>query len=133
MIGRKRFVAVDTLGLLWALVVVSASVQDRDGGVTLLRKLREAVKRLKRVWGDSAFAAPLGWAWVRYFWCYVVTRKEPGQVGFVPQPKRWIVERTFGWLNRSRRLSKDYERTTASSEAFIKVAMIHLMIRRLRS
>jgi putative transposase len=55
-----------------------------------------------------------------------------GQVGFVVQPKRWIVERTFGWLNRCRRLSKDYERTTASSEAFIKVAMIHLMIRRLR-
>jgi putative transposase len=133
VIGRKRFVAVDTLGLLWALAVVPASVQDRDGGLTVLMKLRGAVKRLKRVWGDSAFESPLGWAWVRYFWPFVVTKKEPGQVGFVPQPKRWIVERTFGWLNRARRLSKDYERTTASSEAFVKVAMIHLMVRRLRA
>jgi putative transposase len=125
-------VAVDTLGLLWALVVTPASTQDRDGGVTLLTQLRRAVKRLKVVWGDSAFEGPLGWAWVKYFWCYVATKKAPGQTGFVPQPKRWIVERTFGWLNRSRRLSKDYERTTASSEAFVKVAMIHLMIRRLK-
>ena len=63
----------------------------------------------------------------------MVTEKLAGQRGFVAQPKRWVVERTFGWLNRSRRLSKDYERTTASSEAFVKVAMIHLMLRRLRS
>jgi len=61
-----------------------------------------------------------------------VVRALVGQVGFVVQPKRWIVERTFGWFNRSRRLAKDYERTTASSEAFIKVARIHLMVRRLR-
>jgi putative transposase len=62
----------------------------------------------------------------------VVVRKLAGQVGFVVQAERWIVERTFGWLNRSRRLSKDYERTTESSETFIKVAMLHLMARRLR-
>jgi putative transposase len=65
-------------------------------------------------------------------WAGVVVRKLVGQVGFVVQPKRWIVERTFGWLNRSRRLSKDYERTIESREAFVKVAMIHLMARRLR-
>ncbi len=62
----------------------------------------------------------------------MVVRKLVGQKGFVVQPKRWIVERTLGWLNRFRRLSKDYERTTQSSEAFIKVAMIHVMVRRLR-
>ena len=62
----------------------------------------------------------------------MVVRKVVGQVGFVAQPKRWIVERTFGWLNRSRRLAKDYERTAESSEAFVKVAMIHLMARRLK-
>ncbi len=130
--GRKRFIAVDTLGLLWALLVVPADTQDRVGGIALIEKLRLAVKRLKKVWGDSHFDTALHHAWVQWAWLGVVVKKLVGQVGFVVQPKRWIVERTFGWLNRYRRLSKDYERTTASSEAFIKVAMIHLMVRRLR-
>lgn len=130
--GRKRFVAVDTLGLLWALLVVPASIQDRVGGVALTEKLRAAIKRIKVLWGDSHFDRALTEAWCRWGWLGVVVKKLVGQVGFVVQPKRWIVERTLGWLNRSRRLSKDYERTTQSSEAFVKVAMIHLMIRRLR-
>jgi transposase len=130
--GRKRFVAVDTLGLVWALLVVPASVQDRVGGIALVETLRSTVKRIKILWGDTHFDSALRHAWVRWAWLGVVVKKLVGQVGFVVQPKRWIVERTFGWLNRSRRLSKDYERTTASSEAFIKVAMIHLMVRRLR-
>jgi len=130
--GRKRFVAVDTLGLIWALMVVPADVQDRAGGPPLMDRLHEAVKRLKVVWGDSHFDAALTHAWIRWGWVGVVVRELAGQVGFVVQPKRWIVERTFGWLGRSRRLSREYERTIESSEAFIKVAMIHLMIRRLR-
>lgn len=124
--------AVDTLGLIWALMVVPASTQDRAGGTPLIEKLRAVVKRIKIVWGDSHFDAALRHAWARWGWAGVVVTKVVGQVGFLPQKKRWIVERTFGWLNRSRRLSKDYERTTASSEAFIEVAMIHLMLRRLR-
>jgi putative transposase len=113
-------------------MVVPADIQDRAGGVPLMERLRSAVKRLKVVWGDSHFDAALTHAWVRWGWAGVVVRKLAGQVGFVAQPRRWIVERTFAWLGRSRRLSKEYERTAASSEAFIKVAMIHLMIRRLR-
>jgi putative transposase len=120
------------LGLLWALLVVPASTQDRAGGVPLIEKLRAAVKRIKIVWGDTHFDTALTHAWVRWGWLGVVVKKLVGQIGFVVQPKRWIVERTFGWLNRFRRLSKDYERTTTSSEAFIRVAMIHLMVRRLR-
>jgi putative transposase len=132
VVGRKRFLAVDTLGLLWALMVVPASTQDRHGGLALVEKLREAVKRIKKLWGDAHFDRALSHAWCRWGWLGVVVKKFVGQVGFVAQPKQWIVERTFGWLNRSRRLSKDYERTIESSEAFVKVAMIHLMIRRLR-
>ena len=124
--------AVDTLGLLWALMVVPASVQDRAGGVALVERLRAAVKRIRRLWGDSHFDTALSEARRRWGWVGVVVRKLVGQVGFVVRPKRWIVERTFGWLNRSRRLSKDYERTIESSEAFVKIAMIHLMARRLR-
>ena len=67
-----------------------------------------------------------------WLWSGVVVRKSAGQIGFVVRPKRWIVVRPFGWLGRSRRLSKEHERTIESSEAFIKIAMIHLMIRRLR-
>jgi putative transposase len=113
-------------------MVVPASVQDRDGGKELLLRLRGAVKRLKVLWADAAFEAALRWAWVKWCWLGEVVRKLAGQVGSVVQPKRWIVERTFGWLNRYRRLSKDYERTTASSEAFVYVSMIHLMARRLK-
>jgi transposase len=118
---------------LWALVVTPASTQDRAGGIALVERLRAAVKRIRMLWGDTHFDTALSHAWVWWGWVGVVVRKLVGQVGFVVQPKRWIVERTFGWWNRSRRLSKDYERTTASSEAFIKIAMIHLMARRLRS
>ncbi len=132
MAGRKRFVAVDTLGLLWALMVVPADTQDRAGGPARMDRLRAAVKRLKVVWGDSHFDTALKRGWIEWGWVGVVVRKLAGQSGFVVQPKRWVVERTFGGLGRSRRLSKEYERTVESSEAFVKVAMIHLVIRRLR-
>jgi transposase len=124
-------VVVDTLGLVWGLTVTPASVQDRDGAREVLLRAKLAVPRLRRVFADAAYAAVVFWA-CRFARVIVfLVRKEPGQKGFVAQPKRWIVERTFGWLNRYRRLSKDYERTTHSSAAFIYVSMIHLMVRRL--
>ena len=122
---------VDTLGLIWALVITPASVQDAEGAKAALTEFRRQVKFPKRIWVDAAYRAVVGWAWVCWVWTLEVVGGAKGQKGFVVQPKRWIVERTFGWLNRSRRLSKDYEQTIESSRAFVQVAMIHLMVRRL--
>lgn len=131
--GRKRHLLVDTLGLVLVAVVHSAGLQDRDGARLVFAQLREHFGWLKKVWADAAYAGPkLGegvkglFAWV----LAIVTRSET-QVGFAVQPKRWIVERTFGWLNRSRRLSKDYERLPQTEEAWIYAAMTRLMLRRL--
>lgn len=127
--GRKRHLVVDTLGLVWALVVTPASVQDRDGGKLALTLFREQVKFPRVIWADAAYQATAQWALIQWLWCVeLVQRILPG---FHVLPKRWIVERTFGWLNRYRRLSKDYERTIESSTAFIHVALIALMARRL--
>lgn len=127
--GRKRHLVVDTLGLVWALVITPASVQDRDGGKLVLTKFREQVRFPKIIWADSAYQATARWAFVQWLWCVeLVHRILPG---FHVLPKRWIVERTFGWLNRYRRLAKDYERTSESSEALVHIAMIALMARRL--
>ena len=127
--GRKRHIVVDTLGLLWALVITPASVQDRDGGRLVLAAFRKSVKFPKVLWADQAYVALVGWALVRWLWVVEIVRRPRGR--FEIQPKRWIVERTFGWLNRSRRLSKSYERTPESDEAFVYIAMIYLMVKRL--
>ena len=117
--GRKRHVVVDTLGLVWGLVVTPAGVQDGDGAREVILRAKLAAPRLARVFADSAYAAVVFWAvWFARL-AVLLVRKNPGQKGFVVKPKRWIVERTFGWLNRYRRLSKDYERTTGSSAAFV--------------
>lgn len=132
VVGRKRHLLVDTLGLLMAVVVHSASIQDRDGIKLLLARVRGRFPRLRLIWADSAYEAAVGW--VKQFggWALELVRKVAGQQGFVVLPRRWVVERTFGWLVRHRRLARDYERRTESSEAMIKVAMIHVMIRRLK-
>jgi putative transposase len=134
--GRKRHIVVDTLGLILAVVVHPADVQDYDGAVLVLRLLgawKARFRRLKVIFADSAYgrnglpeAVRQAFGWV------LQTVLRPVDVkGFVVLPKRWIVERTFGWLGRYRRHSKDYERNTASSEAMIYIAMTHVMLRRL--
>jgi len=131
--GRKRHLLVDTLGLVVVAVVHSAGVQDRDGARLVFTKLREHFSWLKRVWADAAYAGPKLGEWLRglFTWTLEIVTRSDEQVGFQVQPKRWIVERTFGWLNRSRRLSKDYERLPETEEAWIYAAMSRLMLRRL--
>jgi putative transposase len=134
--GRKRHIVVDTLGLLLAVVVHPANVQDYDGAVLvlgLLGGLRSRFRRLKVIFADGAYGRNSLPDAVRQAFGWVLqTVLRPVDVkGFVVLPKRWIVERTFGWLGRYRRHSKDYERNTASSEAMIYIAMTHLMLRRL--
>ncbi len=117
------------------VVVTAASVQDRKGGKLLLAGLRHQWSRLRRIWADGASGGDLiAWVWALRPWRKVrleIVRRPTGVKGFQLLPWRWIVERTFGWLGRYRRLSKDYEYLTQTSEAMIRVAMIHLMVRRL--
>ena len=125
--------AVDTLGLVLVAVVTAASVQDRDGGLLVLRALAGWFPRLRVIHADAAYGTRrlARWAAALGGWVLSIVRKPPGQRGFVVQPKRWVVERTFAWLGRYRRLSKDYETYTANSEAMIHVAMTTLMLNRL--
>lgn len=131
--GRKRHIAVDTLGLVLTVVVHGAYWQDHDGACFVLSKLKEPFKRLKVVFGDSAYGRNglPDWVTETFGWALQTVLRPVGLKGFVLLPKRWIVERTFAWLARYRRHSKDYERTTASAEAFTYIAMINLMSRRL--
>jgi putative transposase len=133
--GRKRHIWVDSLGLLLAVLVTGADVHDSRAGCELFhRRLWEELPRLEVVYTDTHYTAHyLDEEVFSYapFRRVVVSRPE-GSEGFVKLPQRWVVERTFAWLYRSRRLSKDYERLPASSEAMIQVGMIHLMLRRLR-
>jgi len=134
--GRKRFTLVDTLGLLIAVRVVAADVAERQGAKQLLGCLhqeRHRVPRLTRIWVDGGFSGEDFWLWVMDTcrWIIEVVLRPAGAKGFVLLPKRWTVERTYGWLHWCRRLNVDYERLPASSEAFIHIAMIRLMLRRL--
>ena len=124
---------VDTLGLIIALVVHPANIQDRDGAKLVLAKLVGWLPRLKLIWADGGYAGQLI-QWVKNLggWVLQIVKRSDDVSGFVVLPKRWIVERTFAWFGRYRRLSKDYETLTDSSEAVIYLAMIHLMIRRLK-
>jgi putative transposase len=131
--GRKRHLLVDTLGLPLSVYVTSADVQDRVGARCILAGLKPFVPRLKKIWADGAYAGEklAGWLEEQGGWELQIVERDRGVKGFEVLPRRWIVERTFSWLIRNRRLSKDYERLVQTSETFIKVAMIRLMLRRL--
>ncbi|WZP00941.1 transposase [Isosphaeraceae bacterium EP7] len=133
--GRKRHILVDGLGLILSVVVHAASIQDRDGARLVLAPLRHRFMRLRLIVADGIDNGGIA-EWVhalrgRNRLRLEIKAKRPGADKFEPIAFRWRVERTFAWLGRNRRLSKDYEATTASSEAFVKLAMIHLMARRL--
>jgi putative transposase len=131
--GRKRHLAVDTLGLVLAVVVHGAACQDQHGAEWVMDVLGEKFRRLKVIFGDSAYGRSGLPDWVKetFGWVLQTVLRPVGVQGFVVLPKRWIVERTFAWLARYRRNSKDYEKTVASSEAVIYIAMISLMSKRL--
>ena len=130
--GRKRHIMVDTLGLLMMVVVHSAGIKDNEGCLLVLDKIKGVFSRLKVIWADGGYRGLLIEIAKYYFGrkIDVILRSDEGK-GFKVVRKRWIVERTFGWLFNYRRHSKDYERLPRTSEAMVYIAMIHLMLRRL--
>lgn len=134
--GRKRHIVVDTVGLIVFVLVTAAHIQDRNGGKMVLRELFQQPywRWLTIIFADGGYRGTLvEWTKRSFGWTLHIVHKQASTPRFHIQPKRWIVERTFAWLNRQRRLSKDYERLPETSEAFIYVAMIRIMINRLAS
>jgi transposase len=130
--GRKRHLVVDCLGLLLAVLVTAASTTDRDAAHAMLPPLRARYFRLKLIWADSSYSGALvEWAGAALRLVLQVVKRAENTVGFAVLPRRWVVERTNGWLLRTRRLARDYERTTTAAEAMIYWSMTALMTRRL--
>jgi putative transposase len=132
--GKKRHVLVDTLGLVLHALVTGAGVQDRDGGVLLLRTLFGQFPFLRKLFADRAYAGPIfhaGTAEAMPSLAVEIVKRSKQTKGFVVEPKRWIVERTIAWLNRCRRLARDWENRNHSALAFLRLASIRLMIRKL--
>ena len=137
MQGRKRHIVTDTMGLIMAVIVHSADLQDREGAKMVLREL----PRLKKILADGGYAGELA-SWVEQLsgWKLEIVPKIAGKEGFNVIPlvqsevevKRWVVERTFGWFNFNIRLAKDYELNTDCSTAFIHLAMCRIMLNRLK-
>lgn len=130
--GRKRHILVDTLGLLLMVVVHVANIQDRDGAQSVLARVKGQFARLQVIWADGGYAGKLvDWVKTVCGWALEIVKRQEDVHGFQVLPHRWIVERTFAWLGRYRRLSKDYEGLPETSEAMVYATMVHLMLRRL--
>jgi len=133
--GRKRHILTDVMGFVIAVLITSAKVDDGVAAVPLFAQISPVeYPHLKMIWGDSKYHNHALRAWMKKHrpgWTLEVKSPPKGTKGFVPVPKRWVVERTFAWMGRNRRLSKDYEKTTSSSEATVQIANIALLLRRL--
>lgn len=129
--GRKRHIVVDTLGLIMSLVIHSADIQDQDGAKLVIQKLENRFKRLKVIFADSAYkrSGLPDWVMRLFGWTLQPVLRPVEVKGFVVLPKRWIVERSFAWINKFRRNSKDYERNTDSSKAIIYISMTARMLK----
>ena len=132
MNGRKRHILVDTLGLLLVVVVHAANVQESDGAKLVLRRALGRFPRLRLIWADQGYKAHfVAWAKEVGDWAIEIGARPQGAKGFQVLPRRWVVERTFAWPGRCRRLSKDYEGLPVTHEAWVHLGMIHLMLKRL--
>jgi len=131
--GRKRHLLVDVLGLVLMVIVHSAGVQEQDGAKRVLERVQTRHPRLQLIWADAGYNVQWLLAWVKSVrdWTLDIVKRPEGAKGFVLLPRRWVVERTFGWFNRYRALSKDYEVLPRNSAAVVYTVMIHLMLRRL--
>lgn len=135
--GRKRHLVVDVLGLVLLVVVHSASLQDSAGGLLTLKKLFDQIKRdlhnrwcrLKLIWADGAYASIVDTVHQQFGWVLEIVKRSEQVKGFQVLPRRWIVERSFGRLGRYRRLARDYEHTTSSSESMVYIASIRRMLK----
>ncbi len=137
--GRKRHLAVDTLGLPLAVHITAGNISDNQGGMELIKKLKGKVPRMKKIVADHGYKE----TFINYVEAMTSWKVEPGRraivqrpessKGFIPEKNRWPVERTLGWLNFRRRLCRDYEKTVESSEAMLQIAMISFLIHRIAS
>lgn len=131
--GRKRHIVVDTVGNLLKVVVHAAGIQDYEAARQILEQVHHLIPSLEKLWADAIYNKNGLVEWLRETLDLVleIVEREPNQQGFKVLPRRWVVERTFAWLGRYRRLSKDYERCTKSSEGVIYIASIRTMLKRL--
>lgn len=132
--GRKRHLLVDVLGLVLKVVVTAANVPERAGAKLLLAAaFAQGFTELALIWADGGYSGQefADWVLEHYGWLVEIVKRSDTATGFVVLPRRWVVERTFGWLSRCRRLSKDYEVLTTTSEAWIYAGMVQLMLQRL--
>jgi len=131
--GRKRHIITDTMGFILAIVIHNASIQDRDGAKLVLKEMQYKYPLLKKILADGGYRGKLiEWTLTAFGWTLEIVHRVTGISTFSVIPKRWVVERTFGWFNFNRRLAKGYEAIVDCSVAFVYLAMIRIMLNRIK-